>query len=187
MSHVRAGPCDRRALSLGGACFIAACLASGCAHRVDSIDQRLLLPEAAGRYEMAAHQAFVYPVPIDTAGPVFPSAGMPRELPPLTLCVAFVVDGAGKATQVAPLRQAGCDDGAAQPLLRDAAVRVVTGWTFEPAMFCDYPDAVSRDRDWNGHGCAGEHVQARIVPVSLAYAFTFEIREGRQRVAARKR
>lgn len=54
-------------------------------------------------------------------------------------------------------------------------------------MFCDYPDAASRDRDWNGNGCAGERVQARVVPVSLAYAFTFEIREGRQRVATRKR
>ncbi|WP_093490122.1 hypothetical protein [Pseudoxanthomonas sp. YR558] len=146
-----------------------------------------MLPEAAGRYEIAPHQAFVYPVPVDTAGPAFPSAGMPRELPAFTLCVAFVVDEKGKATQVAPLRQAGCADGAAQPLLRDAALSAVSGWTFEPAMFCDYPDALSRDRDWNGYGCAGERVQARAVPVTLAYAFTFEIREGRQRVATAKR
>jgi hypothetical protein len=178
---------ERHALWRTGACFIAACLANGCAHRVDSIEQRLLLPEAAGRYEMAPHQAFVYPVPVDTAGPAFPSAGMPRELPAFTLCVAFVVDEKGKATQVAPLRQAGCADGAAQPLLRDAALSAVSGWTFEPAMFCDYPDALSRDRDWNGYGCAGERVQARAVPVTLAYAFTFEIREGRQRVATAKR
>jgi hypothetical protein len=169
------------------ACALAASLASGCAHRIDRVDQRLLLPESAGRYEMAAHQAFVYPVPIDTAGPAFPSTGMPRELPAFTLCVAFVVDDRGMATQVVPLHQAGCADGAAQPLLRDAALAAVAGWTFEPAMFCDYPDAKSRDRDWNGHGCAGERVQARVVPVSLAYAFTFEIREGRQRVATAKR
>lgn len=169
------------------ACAIAVWLVSGCAHRIDSIGQRLLLPEAAGRYEMAAHQAFVYPVPVDTAGPTFPSAGMPRELPALTLCVAFVVDDKGKATQVLPLHQEGCVDGDAHPLLRDAALSAVAGWTFEPAMFCDYPDATSRDRDWNGYGCAGERVQARVVPVTLAYAFTFEIREGRQRVAARKR
>lgn len=166
---------------------LAAYLVSGCAHRIDSIDQRLLMPEAAGRYEMAAHQAFVYPVPVETAVPAFPSAGMPRELPALTLCVAFVVDDKGKATEVAPLRQAGCADGDAQPLLRDAVLSAVAGWTFEPAKFCDYPDAVSRDRDWNGYGCAGERVQARVVPVSLAYAFTFEIREGRQRVATAKR
>lgn len=161
--------------------------AAGCAHRVEHINQRLLLPQSAGHYEMAPHQAFVYPVPIQMAGPAFPAAGMPRELPPLTLCVSFVVDTTGKATQVAPLRQTGCGDGASQPSLRDAALSAVAGWTFEPAMFCDYPDAASRDRDWNGDGCAGERVQARVVPVSLAYAFTFEIREGRQRVATRKR
>ena len=169
------------------ACALAAYLVSGCAHRIDRIDQRLLMPEAAGRYDMAAHQAFVYPVPIETAGPAFPSTDMPRELSAFTLCVAFVVDDAGKTAEVAPLRQAGCADGDAQPLLRDAALAAVAGWTFEPAMFCDYPDALSRDRDWNGHGCAGERVQARVVPVSLAYAFTFEIREGRQRVATAKR
>jgi len=184
MSH---GPRIHGALSRIGACVLVACAAGGCAHRVDSVTQRLLLPEAAGRYDMAAHQAFVYPVPIDMAGPVFPSAGMPRELPSVTVCVAFVVDAEGRATRISPLRQTGCDDGAAQPLLRDAALAAVAGWVFEPAMFCDYPDAVSRDRDWNGQGCAGDRVQARAVPVSLAYAFTFEIREGRQRVVAAKR
>lgn len=169
------------------ACALAACAGAGCAHRVEQVDQRLLLPESAGRYEMAPYQAFVYPVPIKMVGPAFPAAGMPRELPALTLCVSFVVDTTGKAAQVAPLRQTGCDDGSSQLSLRDAALSAVAEWTFEPAMFCDYPDAASRDRDWNGDGCAGERVQARVVPVSLAYAFTFEIREGRQRVATRKR
>src|SRR5690606_33649976 len=40
------------------------CTMAGCAHRtdrIDRIDQRLLMPESAGRYDMAAHQAFVYP------------------------------------------------------------------------------------------------------------------------------
>ena len=187
MSHVRVGPRGHGALSRAAVCIVVACAAGGCVHRTDSITQRLLLPEAAGRYDMAAHQAFVYPVPVAMAGPAFPSTGMPRELPSLTVCVAFVVDVEGRATQVSPLRQSGCDDGAVQPLLRDAALAAVAGWAFEPAMFCDYPDAVSRDRDWNGQGCAGDRVQARAVPVSLAYAFTFEIREGRQRVVAAKR
>lgn len=136
---------------------------------------------------MAAHQAFVYPVPISAPGPTFPATDMPRALPPLTLCVGFVVDVAGRTTQVSPLVQEGCDDGTSQPRLRDAAHAAVAAWAFEPAMFCDYPDAATRDRDWNGYGCAGANVQARVVPVSLAYAFTFEIREGRQRVVAAKR
>ena len=42
-------------------CALAAYVAGGCAHRIDRVDQRLLLPESAERYAMAAHQAFVYP------------------------------------------------------------------------------------------------------------------------------
>jgi hypothetical protein len=166
---------------------LAIVLVSGCAHRIDSIDQRLLLPASAARYDMAAHQAFVYPAPKDNAGPSFPLGDMPRELAPVTLCVGFVVDGEGRATEVSPLVQAGCADPVSQPALRDAALAAVAAWRFEPAVFCDYPDAATRDRDWNGHGCAGAVAQSRVVPVSLAYAFTFEIREGRQRVAASKR
>lgn len=166
---------------------LAIALASGCAHRIDSVDQRMLLPASAARYEMAAHQAFVYPAPKENAAPSFPFHGMPRELAPVTLCIGFVVDEEGRATEVSPLLQAGCDDPLSQPALRDAALAAVAAWRFEPAVFCDYPDAATRDRDWNGHGCAGAVVQARVVPVSLAYAFTFEIREGRQRVVAAKR
>jgi hypothetical protein len=166
---------------------LAIALASGCAHRIDSVDQRLLLPASAARYEMAAHQAFVYPLPRDNAAPVFPMDNMPRELAPVTVCVAFVVDGEGRTTELSPLQQPGCGDPAAEPALRDASLAAVATWRFEPAMFCDYPDAATRDRDWNGQGCAGAVDHARVVPVSLAYAFTFEIREGRQRVAAMKR
>lgn len=187
MSRLRARPGSLCTLHRVAAYAISACFVGGCAHRADSITQRVLLPESAERYAMAAHQAFVYPVPIRTPGPAFPAAGMPRVLPPLTLCVGFVVDAEGRATQVSPLIQEGCDDGASQPLLRDAALAAVAAWAFEPAMFCDYPDAAARDRDWNGYGCAGDNVQAHVVPVSLAYAFTFEIREGRQRVVAAKR
>lgn len=166
---------------------LAMALASGCAHRIDSVDQRMLLPASAARYEMATHQAFVYPVPKENAAPSFPLHDMPRELAPVTLCVGFVVDDEGRATQVSPLAQAGCSDPASQPVLRDAALAAVSSWRFDPALFCDYPDAATRDRDWNGYGCAGAAVQSRVVSVSLAYAFTFEIREGRQRVAAAKR
>lgn len=164
-----------------------AALVAGCAHRIDSVDQRLLLPASAARYDMAPHQAFVYPAPLDNPAPAFPAEGMPRELPPVTLCVAFVVDAEGRTTAVSPLEQDGCAGEGAPAPLREAALSVVAAWRFTPAMFCDYPDAATRDRDWNGHGCAGEDVQARVVPVSLAYAFTFEIREGRQRVASAKR
>lgn len=161
---------------------------AGCAtSRIAAVDKRLILPEGASRYAMAAHQAFVYPVPLDNPTPLFPPDYAPRELPATTLCVAFVVDAEGLPTGVSPLAQAGCAAPEAFAPLRDAVVSAVAGWRFAPAMFCDYPDAATRDRDWNGNGCAGERVEARVVPVSLAYAFTFEVRDGQRRVASAKR
>ena len=75
-------------------------------------------------------------------------------------------------------------DPAAQPLLGKAVLDAVSAWRFKPAMFCTYPDAATRDRDWNGDGCTGAVVEARPVAVTLAYAFTFEVRNGRHQVGA---
>lgn len=162
-------------------------LLCGCAARIDSVDRRLILPEGASRYEMAPNQAFAYPVPLRNATPVFPDNYPVRELAPATLCVSFVVDAQGRPTGIAALAQEGCADPRQFTALSDAAVSAVSGWRFEPAMFCDYPDAATRDRDWNGHGCAGEVTEKRVVSVSLAYAFTFEIRSGKRNVGSSQR
>ncbi|MEL1266021.1 hypothetical protein [Pseudoxanthomonas putridarboris] len=161
-------------------------LLAGCATRISAVDKRLILPEGTSRYGMAAHQAFVYPVPLNNPTPAFPAGYAPRELPATTLCVSFVVDAEGLPADVSPLAQAGCAAPESFAPLRDAVLSAVVGWRFKPAMFCDYPDAATRDRDWNGNGCAGERVEARVVPVSLAYAFTFEVRDGQRRVASAK-
>ncbi len=166
---------------------LAACASSLRETRIDSVERRLIMPEGSARYEMAAHQAFAYPAPRDNPSPVFPADYPVRELAPTTLCVSFVVDERGEPTQVSPLVQEGCAPAEQFALLRDAMLAAVSGWRFEPAMFCDYPDAATRDRDWNGHGCAGTTVEARVVPVSLAYAFTFSLRNGKGEVAAAKR
>lgn len=172
------------ALAIAG---LAACAGASKETRIDSVERRLIMPEGGARYEMAAHQAFAYPAPRDNASPVFPADYPARELAPTTLCVSFVVDERGEPTQVNPLTQEGCAPAEQFALLRDAMLAAVNGWRFEPAMFCDYPDAATRDRDWNGQGCAGETVEARVVPVSLAYAFTFSLRNGKGEVAAAKR
>lgn len=166
---------------------LAACASAPGGTRIDSVERRLILPEGSARYEMAAHQAFAYPAPRDNASPVFPADYPARELAPTTLCVSFVVDEQGEPAQVAALAQEGCAPAEQFAPLRDAMLTAVAHWRFEPAMFCDYPDAATRDRDWNGVGCAGATVQARVVPVSLAYAFTFSLRNGKGEVAATKR
>lgn len=167
--------------------MLALMVTGGCATRTGNVDQRMLLPDTAARYEMAPHQAFVFPLPRYNATPAFPAASALRELPPTTVCVAFIVDAQGITSDVRPLEQAGCERGAPVAHLHEAAVEAVAAWRFSPAMFCDYPDAATRDRDWDGAGCAGERVEARAVPVSLAYAFTFEVRNDKGRVVSRKR
>lgn len=153
-----------------------------CATRTAGVQQRLILPEGSARYELAANQAFVFPTPLGNAPPAFPAGYELRELPPTTLCASFVVAPDGEVSEVAMLDEAGCTNAGEQPRLRDAVLGAVSAWRFDPAVFCDYPDAATRDRDWNGSGCAGALVETRPVAVTLAYAFTFEVREGRQRV-----
>ena len=48
--------------------LVVACLTGACATRTAAVDQRLILPAGAARYEMAAHQAFVFPTPHGAAG-----------------------------------------------------------------------------------------------------------------------
>lgn len=163
------------------------CLLAACATRTAAVDQRLILPEGAARYEMDANQAFVFPVPQGNAAPEFPDGFARHDLAPTTLCVRFVVDADGTLRDVALLEEAGCIGATAQPLLAVAVLESVSAWRFDPAMFCNYPDAATRNRDWNGVGCAGAVVETRPVAVTLAYAFTFEVRNGRRQVGAARR
>lgn len=159
-------------------------LLAACTVRTAGVEQRLILPDGGKRYEMADHQAFVFPMAQDNQPPGFPDDFGVRDLPPTTLCAKFVVDIDGAASDAVMLGDPGCSDPATQPLLASAVLDTVSAWRFEPAMFCTYPDAATRDRDWNGMGCAGETVEARPVAVTLAYAFTFEVRNGRRQVGA---
>lgn len=165
----------------------AVCLLAACATRTAAVDQRLILPEGSARYDMADNQAFVSPEPRDNATPGFPGNFGPRELAPTTLCASFVVDAAGGVGEVKLLEDPGCIAPELQPQLGEAVLEAVSAWRYEPAAFCDYPDAATRDRDWNGVGCAGAVVETRPVAVTLAYAFTFEVRNGRQRVGAARK
>lgn len=163
------------------ACIALACVA-GCATRSTGIGQRMILPEGVAQYGMDARQAFVFPAVDDGPLPEFPEALAQRELAPTTLCVSLVVDAGGAVHRVAPLAQAGCEAPARFPMLAEAARAAMERWRFRPAMLCTYPDAATRDRDWTGHGCAGAVADATPVAVTLGWAFTFEVREGRARV-----
>ncbi|MBE2291681.1 MAG: hypothetical protein J0L89_07390 [Xanthomonadales bacterium] len=159
-------------------------LLGACATRTAGVEQRLILPEGGKRYEMADSQAFVFPMAQGNPPPGFPDDFGARELPPTTLCAKFVVAPDGAVRDAAMLDDPGCIDPASEPKLASAVLLAVSGWRFEPAVFCNYPDAATRDRDWTGRGCAGDTVEALPVAVTLAYAFTFEVRNGRRQVGA---
>lgn len=165
----------------------AVCLLAACTTRTAAVDQRLILPEGSARYDMADNQAFVFPEPRDNETPGFPDDFGPQELAPTTLCASFVVDAAGGVGKVKLLEDPGCVAPELQPQLGKAVLEAVSAWHYKSAAFCDYPDAATRDRDWNGVGCAGAVAETRPVAVTLAYAFTFEVRNGRQRVGAAQR
>ncbi|WP_024869475.1 energy transducer TonB [Pseudoxanthomonas suwonensis] len=155
-----------------------------CTSRLAGVDQRMMVPEGVARYEMASNQAFVFPAPRENPAPAFPPELAQRELPPTTLCAGFVVDPEGHVRQAKLLQDPGCAPPEAQPQLGAAVVEAVSSWRFDPAVLCVYPDATTRDRDWNGVGCAGAVAEARPVAVTLGWAFTFEVREGRAQVVA---
>ncbi len=147
----------------------------------------MIIPSTAARYEMASHQAFTMPQPLANAVPEFPADYRPASSAPVTVCAAVAVGGDGTVSSVGLVHAAGCVDPAVAPAALEASVRsAVSAWRFTPAMFCTYPDAATRDRDWTGHGCAGAVQEARAVPVSLAWAFTFELRDGQPRVSGRR-
>lgn len=168
-------------------CMIALLLTacSGCATRTTTVGQRMFLPEGAASYAMQDHQAFVFPVPHANPPPDFPpDYPLRRELPPTTVCISLVVDEAGAVGRPEPQPGTGCAMAEEAAPLYAAVLARVRQWRFDPAMFCSYPDAATRDRDWNGRGCSGAVTEARVVPVSLSYAFTFEVRNGERKVAS---
>jgi len=160
---------------------------AGCATRSAGVEQRMILPVGAQQHEMADHQAFVFPGPDGNQPPAFPEGYAPSELAPTTLCASLVVDRDGSVRDVALLDGPECSNAAQAPELAAAVTDALSGWRFYPALFCTYPDAATRERDWTPSACTGAATQVEAVAVTLAYAFTFEVRQGRRQVLASRK
>ncbi|MBD9369402.1 hypothetical protein [Xanthomonas sp. XNM01] len=167
-----------------GSLGLAILLLAGCTTRSAGVEQRMILPVGAQRHEMADHQAFVFPAPDGNQPPDFPKGYAPSELPPTTLCASLVVERDGSVRDVALLDDPQCASAAQAPALAAAVTAALADWRFYPALLCTYPDAATRERDWTPSACTGGASEARAVAVTLAYAFTFEVRQGRRRVGA---
>lgn len=156
-----------------------------CASHIASVDQRMILPQSDNRYELDPRQAFIYPSPLENPSPAFPELFDQSDLPPTVVCVRLSISEQGAVEDAAVLHQEGeCGTQATgvSRQLEQSVLATLRQWRFEPASICTYPDLASKERDKNETGCNGEGVTATQVAVSLGYAFTFEIANGRRKV-----
>jgi hypothetical protein len=153
-----------------------------------NVDQRMLTPEGGGgasgkieRYELAPTEVFRMPQPRDAPNPGLPDDSPRQTLAPTTVCARVIVDAQGAVQRVEALADrddcaAGSD--AANADLVQAMLGQVRQWRFMPAALChfaaDKPPADSES-------CMGAQT-VEPVPVTLLYAFTFEVEQGRVHV-----
>lgn len=176
-------------------CAGAMCGLLGCAStpdslrdtRSDAVDQRLLSPSVGGagagkveQYTPGPQQAFRMPLLHDNVDPALP-ADTPRvALAPTTVCVRVIIDAQGVVQRTEPLLdRTECSPGGdpANADLLQAVERAASTWRYQPAALCYYADlAPQRPGD-----CAdAERIET--VPVTLNYAFTFQMERGQVRV-----
>ena len=84
--------------------------------------------DAEARYQPVPGSSYLSPLPLrDNAKPEYPSALLDRRLPPATVVVRLIVDGAGKVADARVIDNVGGESAFAEAVL--VAVR---GWTFFP-------------------------------------------------------
>ncbi len=159
--------------------------------RLDSVDQRLLAPRGDGApggaitaYEMQSQQVFRMPQPLDAATPQLPADSPRRTLAPTTVCVRVILSAQGAVQRSEPLHdREECSAGALADNadLLQAVQHDVAAWRFVPAAICTYADPAQRPAV---EGRCDDALSVEEVPVTLIYAFTFEVREGKASVHA---
>lgn len=180
-------------------CVAIALVVSGCAThpvaespdtttRNTNVDQRMLMPEGDGgvsgkveRYTLAPTEVFRMPDPIEADNPALPEDSPRQTLAPTTVCARVIVNAEGGVQRSELLDDrvecaAGAQAGNAD--LVQAMLAKVQQWRFVPAAVChfaaDKPPA-------DNQSCDGAQ-SVELVPVTLLYAFTFEVEQGRVHV-----
>ena len=181
--------------SLAGTAGLLLALA-GCASRpvneqassVANIGQRLLTPESnAGQpgeiqpYELSGREVFRMPEPLQAPLPQLPVLAERQSMPAVTVCLNVVLDEQGRVQRSFPLlahSQCGAGNDGQNAWLLQAASEAVQQWRFSAAAICHFAPGhapVAAD------DCSGAE-QVEPVPVTLPYAFTFEIVKGQAQV-----
>jgi TonB family protein len=80
------------------------------------------------RYQPVPGSSYLSPLPVrENAKPEYPPALLDRRLPPVTLVVRLIVDGAGKVADARIV-----ENGGGETAFADAVLAAVRGWTFFP-------------------------------------------------------
>lgn len=180
------------ALSLG-ACATPRVQEQQRSQREDSVDQRMLSAQSGGDgdssiqpYTLAPTQRFRMPRALRSAAPVLPADSPRQSLPPTTVCAHVILTAEGAVQRVDPMSDR--DECAAGLLPGNAdlvqAVRtMVQQWQFVPAAMCTFAPGVAQPAALDDcTGATGEEP----VPVTLSFAFTFEVRQGKVSVRTGK-
>lgn len=137
---------------------------------------------AISRYEPQPFQRFRMPRALQAPGPRLPEQAARRELAATRVCARVAIASDGTVMFANNLHdRAECAAGAdpVNVVLVDAMLAALRGWTFRPAALCSYPAGADAPDD-PGECEAATRVEP--VPVTLQFAFTFEVHEGRVRV-----
>jgi len=155
--------------------------------RSENVGHQRLRPDAGGGtgqiqpYALAASEGYRTPQLHTAPDPVVGERDPRTSLPPTTVCLQVVVDAQGSVERSIPLTdRSECSAGEAPenaPLLQ-AAQEAVAMWKYSSAAVCHFAAGkVPADR---GDCRSAERIEP--VPVSLLYAFTFEVVKGQQTV-----
>lgn len=137
-------------------------------------------------YALAPTQRFRMPRALHSEAPVLPADSPRQTLPPTTVCAHVILTAEGAVQRVDPMSDR--DECAAGLLPGNAdlvqSVRTtVQQWQFVPAAMCTFAPGVAQPAALDDcTGATGEEP----VPVTLSFAFTFEVRQGKVSVRTGK-
>ncbi|OAX89081.1 hypothetical protein A7D16_08350 [Xanthomonas nasturtii] len=161
--------------------------------REDSVDQRLLpsRPDDGGTariepYKLAPTQRFRMPRALRSEAPVLPADSPRQTLAPTTVCAHLILAADGSVQRVDAMSDREECVAGLLPDNADLLQAVRTNaqrWQFVPAAMCTYAPGVAQPAAPDD--CTGAS-QIEPVPVTLSFAFTFEVRQGKVSVRSGK-
>lgn len=137
------------------------------------------------QYRLLANEVFIYPDSIDTEPPTLPASRLSKNLEKTILCVRIAITEQGNVSHVEPAYGvAPCQSGFRTELedIEQLALARTREWMFFSPGICTYPDKQTPPYTQSEFRCREKGGSYRTAPVTLTYAFSFEVREGKQTV-----